>query len=221
MDAITRKWFDVATVRVHRAPELEGWYSDEELVRLSGAPKGSELHVAPMNDGRIGLQVVNPNLLCEPMVRRINQEKHGNYVFEIHNAAFVLRPQFRQLGIGARSLAIELHEALRLGHFSKVTTSAVGEWGSRSGPMAMVGYYAWARLGFSAPLPDDLREHAELPESCRGCREVQDLLEAREGQRFWLRYGRSLSMEFLLEETSTSWRHFRRYAQQRNIEVTS
>lgn len=219
MDEITKRWFDVSTVRVHRAPELDGWYADEELIRLSGAPKGSELHVAPMNDGRIGLQVLNQDLLCEPMVRRISQDTHGSYVFEIHNAAFVLRPQFRQQGIGTRSVAIELHEAQRLGHFSKVTTEAVGDWGSRSGPMAMVGYYAWARLGFSAQLPDDLREHAGLPASCRACKDVLELLAVREGRKFWLRYGRSLSMEFLLKETSASWGNFRRYARERSIEV--
>lgn len=33
MDEITRKWFDVARVQVRRAPELHGWYADEELVR--------------------------------------------------------------------------------------------------------------------------------------------------------------------------------------------
>ncbi len=39
MDEITKKWFDVSMVRVTRARELHGWYSDEEVIRLSGAPK--------------------------------------------------------------------------------------------------------------------------------------------------------------------------------------
>jgi hypothetical protein len=93
------------------------------------------------------------------------------------------------------------------------------KWFDVSMVQVLVGYYAWARLGFSAPLPDDLREHAELPESCRACKDVLDLLVVREGRKFWLRYGRSLSMEFLLKEASASWGNFRHYARERNIEV--
>ncbi|MDH0863124.1 hypothetical protein [Mitsuaria sp. GD03876] len=212
MDEITRKWFDASTVQVRRAPELHGWYSDEELIRLSGAPIGSRLDVEPSPDGAIDLRVVNQDLLCEPLVRRISQDESGDYVFEIHNAAFVLRPQFRRQGIGTRSVAIELHEALRLGHFSKVTTSAVGDWSSRSGPLAMVGYFAWARMGFNARLPADVRQHNELPASCRMCEDLISLLASREGEAFWLRHGHSLDMEFHVVEPSSSWEHFRRYA---------
>lgn len=219
MDEITRKWFDASSVRVCRAPELQGWYTDEELVRLSGAPKGSRLEVAPSSDGVIDLRVVNQDLLCEPLVRRISQDESGSYVFEIHNAAFVLRSQFRRQGIGTRSVAIELHEALRLGHFSKVTTSAVGDWNSRTGPLAMVGYFAWARMGFNARLPDEIRQNVEFPAGCRSCEDLIALLASREGEAFWLRHGRSLHMEFNVAEPSASWDHFRRYARERNIEV--
>jgi hypothetical protein len=115
MDEVTKKWFDVAMVQVHRAPELDGWYADEELIRLSGAPRGSRLEVNPSTDGTIMLRVVNQDLLCEPMVRRISQEANGRYVFEIHNAAFVLRPEFRQQGIGARVCRpMSTEEAMRL-----------------------------------------------------------------------------------------------------------
>ena len=220
MDEITRKWFDVASVQVRRAPELHGWYADEELVRLAGAPKGSRLEVTPSPDGAIDLRVINEDLLCEPLVRRISQDESGSYVFEIHNAAFVLRPGFRRQGIGTRSVAIELHEALRLGHFSKVTTSAVGDWSSTSGPSAMVGYFAWARMGFNARLPDAVRQNVELPACCRQCEDLNALLATRDGQAFWLRHGRSLHMEFDLAVPSPSWEHFRRYARERNIEVT-
>lgn len=220
MDEITRKWFDVATVQVRRAPELHGWHSDEELIRLSGAPKGSRLDVTLTSDARIELRVQNRDLLCEPLVRRISQSNEGGYIFEIHNAAFVLRPEFRRQGIGSRSVAIELHEARRLAHFQKVTVSAVGDQTSSTGAMAMVGYYTWACMGFNAELPRDLLHHPSLPKHCRDCTDMIDLLQTNEGQLFWLSFGRSIHLEFQLKEPSRSWDHFRRYAKDRSIEVT-
>ena len=220
MDEITRKWFDASTVRVRRAPELRGWYTDEELVRLSGAPLGSQLEVMPTSDGRIDLRVTNQDFLAEPLIRRISQAECGNYVFEIHNAAFVLRPEFRRQGIGSRSVAIELHEAKRLGHFTKVMVSAVGDASSLDGPMAMVGYYTWASMGFNAALPREIRHHSAFPPSCQGCTDMIDLLQTTVGRRFWLSYGRSIHLEFSLDEASRSWIHFRRYASDKNIEVT-
>jgi len=220
MDEVTKKWFDVSMVRVTRAPELHGWYSDEELIRLSGAPKGSHLDVAPNSDGQIELQVTNQDLLCEPLVRRISQAIDGGYVFEIENAAFVLRSKFRRQGIGTRSVAIELHEAQRLSLFTKVVVNAVGDSSSMTGPMAMVGYYAWASMGFNALIPGELLEHPALPDDSRDCLDLLDLLRTRGGRKFWLSFGRSTQLEFPLKEPSRSWDHFRRYAMERNIEVT-
>ncbi|WP_377153182.1 hypothetical protein ACFJIX_17520 [Roseateles sp. UC29_93] len=221
MDEITKKWFDVSMVRVTRARELHGWYSDEELIRLSGAPKGSHLDVVPNSDGQIELRVTNQDLLCEPLVRRVSQAIDGGYVFEIENAAFVLRSKFRRQGIGTRSVAIELHEAKRLSHFTKVVVNAVGDSSSMTGPMAMVGYYAWASMGFNAPLPADLLQHPALPDCCRDCMDLIELMRTDAGQEFWLSFGRSIHLEFQLKESSRSWDHFHRYATKRNIEVTS
>jgi GNAT superfamily N-acetyltransferase len=219
MDEITRKWFDASSVRVCRAPELQGWHSDEELARLSGAPRASELHVEPTDGGKIELRVVNQDLLCEPIVRNVAQVAHEGYVFEIQNKAFVLRQQFRGMGIGPRSVAIELHEAQRLKYFSKVVVNAVGDWHHRSGAFAMNGYYVWAKMGFNAVLPLSFRDHPSLPVACKGCRDVADLFSTVEGRDFWLRHGSTLDLEFPLEEASLSWKRFRRYAQERHIEV--
>lgn len=218
MDEITRKWFDVTTVEVVRAPELAAFHSDEELIRLSGAPRGSRLEVTSSIEG-IELKVINEDLLCEPLVRFIRPLPEG-LVFEIRNAAFVLRPKFRGLGIGPRSVAIELHEASRLDYFSKVVTFAVGDWTSRSGDHAMNGYIVWARMGFNAKLPEPLLSHPRLPPACRGVHDVIGLIASGDGHDFWLRYGSSLWMEFSLREPSASWERFRHYARQRDIEVT-
>ncbi|OWQ88605.1 hypothetical protein CDN99_17350 [Roseateles aquatilis] len=219
MDEITKEWFDASTVRVHRTSDLADWHTDEELIRLSGAPKTSKLHVRLTDDGRIELVVTNQDLLCEPMVRYISQDE-GGYVFEIHNAGFVLRPQFRRLGIGVRSVAMELHEARRLDYFSKATVNAVGDWHNKDGSEGLSGYYVWARMGFNAPLPPTMREHVRLPARCRQCADMVELLSTDQGRDFWLRYGSTIDLEFSLREPSTSWVQFKRYAQERNIKVT-
>lgn len=219
MDEVTRKWFDASTVRVHRAPELHGWHSDEEVARLSGAPRASEVHLAALDGDKIELKVVNQDLLSEPLVRNVLQVG-GDYVFEIQNRAFVLRPQFRGMGIGPRSVAIELHEAHRLEYFNKVVVNAVGDWAHREGPLAMNGYYVWARMGFNAPLTQVHLAHPELPQSCRGCESVIDLFSTREGMAFWSRHGSSLTLEFPLKAPSSSWDRYRRYANESNIKVT-
>ncbi|WP_157522809.1 hypothetical protein [Mitsuaria sp. 7] len=220
MDEITKRWFDVSTVEVRRAAELDGWRSDDELIRLSGAPKGSRLEVAPTPTGRIQLRVVNQDLLLEPLVRFVSQEESGNYIFEIHNAAFVLRPEFRGRGIGTRSVSIELLEAKRLGNFSRVTVHAVGDRSSLDGPMTMNGYFVWARMGFNAVLPEDLKEHPSMPRAASGSLDLKQLLRSPGGEEFWLRFGRSMHLEFSLKEPSDCWDQFERYARSHNIEVT-
>lgn len=219
MDEITRKWFDVTTVEVVRAPELQGWHTDEELIRLSGAPRASRVHVEPASSGKIELRVENQDLLSEPLVRSVAQAPHGGFVFEIQNKAFVLRPRFRGMGIGPRSVAMELHEARRLGYFSKVLVSAVGDWHHRGGIFAMNGYYVWAKMGFNAPLPAAFMGHPNLPPECQHCTSIIQLLATLDGRRFWIRHGSSIDLEFPLREPSDSWEHFRRYAAQEDIEV--
>lgn len=164
--------------------------------------------------------MLNQDLLSEPLVRFIRPTPQG-HVFEILNAAFVLRPPFRGLGIGPRSVAIELHEANRLNYLSKVVTYAVGDWSSRTGEDAMNGYLVWARMGFNARLPDELRRHPGLPPVCRGIEDLVSLMSSTEGHDFWVRYGSSLWMEFPLHHSSASWTQFRDFARKRNIEVTT
>ncbi|HEY1396954.1 hypothetical protein [Roseateles sp.] len=199
-------------------PDLKDFHSDEALARLSGAPKGSLLEVNHSVDG-IELKVVNQDLLCEPMVRFIRPTTVG-HVFEIRNAGFVLRPQFRGLGIGPRSVAFELHEACQLNYISKVVTYAVGDWSSGAGEYAMNGYLVWARMGFNAKLSEDFRRHVAFPPSCQGVEDVVGLMSSAEGRDFWVRYGSSIWMEFPLQSTSASWSQFRKFARERNIEVT-
>ncbi|WP_343629379.1 hypothetical protein [Roseateles sp.] len=220
MDEVTRKWFDPSTVKVMRSPELEGWRTDAELARLSGAPRDSRLEVTVLDGGAIQLKAINDRLLEEPLVRLVRQEADG-YVFQILNASFVLQAEFRFLGIGPRSVAIELLEAKSFGSISKVIVHAVGDRSTWTGSNAMNGYYVWPLIGFNAPLPERLREHPELPSCCRGIETMAGLMSTCEGERFWLEHGESIRLEFSLADGSESWTRFHHYVGQRNIRVTA
>lgn len=218
MDAITRKWFDVATVEVVRAPELALWHSDEELIRLSGAPAGSCLAATVTSCGAIELVVKNESLLAEPMVRRIVQEADG-YAFHIVNAVIAMNASSIGHGIGSRSVYVELFEASRHAHFRRVRALAVGDARSRVGDRPLSGYSLWPRMGFDADLPEPLKDHAQLPDRHRGDLRLLQLIATAEGAAFWERHGSSLWVEFDLREGSDSWRTLRTFLDERQIEV--
>lgn len=220
MDEVTRKWFDPSTVKVVRSPELEGWRTDAELARLSGAPRGSRLEATVLDGGAIQLKAINERLLEEPLVRLVKQEADG-YVFQILNAGFVLKPEFRRLGIGPRSVAIELLEAKRFGSISKVVVHAVGNNATWAGAFAMNGYYVWPMMGFNAPVPGRISQHPELPTSCRAVQTMAGLVSTREGEAFWLHHGDSIWLEFSMADGSESWACFHDYLRQRDIRVTA
>jgi hypothetical protein len=217
-DAITKQWFDSDTVTVEIAPELEGWLHADSLKRLSGAPKDSLVKVSYIENA-IELRVQNSVLLAEDMVRLVVQSKAG-YEFLLKNAAFVLSPRLRKLGIGTRSFAIEVTEATSLGLFSKITTSAIGSPESlnpEDSDNQYNGVYSWARLGFDAEIPKDVCSH------CSGhllsYTRVNELMADQRGRSIWAEHASSLEMEFLLAEDSSSWKLLRSYLDEKQIRI--
>lgn len=218
MDEITRKWFDVRKVEVVRAPELVLWHTDEELIRLAGAPSGSRLSVTITTSGQVELLVENDLLLSEPMVRYVVQEPDG-YAFHIVNAVQAMNASSRGQGIGSRSMSMGLFEASRHQHFRRVRTMAVGDASSRNALNPLSGYYLWPRMGFDAELPQALMEHADLPEPLRGTRSLLQLIASEDGLDFWARHGSSLWVEFDLRSGSDSWRALQAFMLERGIQV--
>lgn len=217
-DDVTKEWFNPDTVTVQVAPELEGWSSKESIVRLSGAPKNSVVKVSYVENA-IQLRVQNPVLLAEDMVRLVFQAPEG-YRFLVKNAAFVLAPELRKLGIGSRSFAIEVAEATNLGIFSKITTSAIGSPESLNpdDPANQYnGVYSWARLGFDAEIPPDVRTHCTG--DLLGYTRVNQLMADERGRNIWAEYASSVDMEFLLAEDSTSQERLRSYLLEKDIRV--
>lgn len=218
MDEITKKWFDTSTVKVVLDPSLEGWLTTDELVRLSGAPKHSTLYVAPANDDMVELRVENPDLLAEPLVRLIAQDG-DEFAFFIVNAAFNLSIGAQRMGIGARSVSIELHEALALKRFTRVKTDAVGDFASAQWENPISGYLVWPLLGFDADIPSHLLSHPSFPANRQGCTRLLELLETQEGEEFWEEFGSSIKVEFDLTPDSDCWKRHKRYTYERKIEV--
>lgn len=218
MDKTTQAWFDPATVTVVRVPGLNDWHTDEELVRLSGAPRDSMLKVSITEEGAIELRVVNHDLLGEDMVRVLVQESDG-YAFHIVNAAFVLNDALLSKGIGPRSICLELEQARQLGYITRIKTHAVGDWASFDTNPPYRGYYVWPRMGFTAPVPSALLQHPELPQGMGDNPTLLDLLASDDGDAFWLKHGETIKVEFDLSDGSASWKMYARYIEERNIEV--
>lgn len=218
MDKTTQAWFDSSTVTVARGAGLEAWQTDEELVRLSGAPKDSLLSVTINANHAIELRVSNPQILREDMVRLLVQEE-GGYSFHILNAAFVINDWLLSRGIGPRGVAIQLRQARQLGYISRVRTWAVGNRRTFEAESPLRGYYVWPMMGFNAPLPKHLLDHDDLPQGLDARSTLLDLLASDEGESLWLEQGDSIWVEFDLRFPSRSWERLARYTQQRNIEV--
>lgn len=218
MDKITQAWFDTSTVRVERGPELLGWHSDEELIRLSGAPRDSRLKVSVLPEGAIEFRVSNTKVLREDMVRLLVQEADG-HAFVLVNAVFVLHDRLLGRGIGPRSVAIELEQARQLGYITRVRTWAVGDQSSFFSDLPLRGYYVWPLMGFDAPLPQELLGHPDLPLHLGCSPSLADVLDAPGGDVFWFTCRSSIWLEFSLAAGSKSWKRLRRYTSERHIEV--
>lgn len=218
MDKTTKDWFDVSDTRLHRSPSLVGWHSDEELIRLSGAPRGSDVTAAVTVEGQIELKVENATMLAEPMVRLIVQEADG-YVFHIVNAVFVLNSDYLNKGLGPRSVSIEIWQAKELGYFSRIRAFAVGNWENFDTEEPLRGYYVWPMMGFDADIPQTLLARPDIPESFKRCKRLLELLDLPGGEAFWLQHGESLWVEFNLADDSASWKRHQGYTERKHIEV--
>lgn len=219
-DEITKEWFKPETVRVAKHTSIvDGWLGDSiTIANLSGAPKNSEVHVSDVG-GMIEIRVRNPAILTEDMVRYIYQAKDG-YKFHVRNAVFVLSDELRNLGLGARSFALEATTATQEGLFDKIITSAIGNFGtftSANPGEQYSGYYTWARVGFDTPLPPDVLAYCtgSLTNVTRLC----DLMRTEAGRELWFEFGGSADMEFDLAPESACWNTLRTYMIEKGIRV--
>ena len=214
MDQKTLSLFNPASVVVTRDPALQGYYTDDDLIKLSGAPANSQLIVSIVNDA-IQLEVKNPQI--QEMIRLIYQEPIGEK-FYIVNAAFVLQNNILGQGIGPRSVSIEIEQARKMG-FTRIQTWAIGDFASFNQIPAYRGYYVWPLMGFDAVLPVGFLGHPNFPQGLGAVQTLQQLLDTQLGRNFWLANGSSIPVSFELGVGSGSWKSHFEYLSLRHIRV--
>ncbi|HEX5342691.1 MAG TPA: hypothetical protein VFX55_09370 [Duganella sp.] len=227
-DNFTTWFFDAATTEVHWAQGLKDVleWTDEEVIRLSGAPARSTLSIARFDldedEGTgIRLTVQNPILLDEPMIRDVIITEKGIVVSHIvRNQIFNLRPEFRGMKLGPRSCAIEISQAKEF-DFDFIDVWAVGNAASskdRQDQFAMSGFAVWPRLGFDGDIPTQVL--AKMPPSLsqRGLTKVSQLMAFKEGVEFWDVHGDECRLRFDLSD-ATCWKTLNSYLMISNIQV--
>jgi hypothetical protein len=216
-DVRTAKWFDASSVIVNDPHGLMGNFSHEEIVRLSGAPSGSVVDVLPGGEDEITvtLKVTNDRLLALPMSRVITRSAEGHYFLE--NELFVLKPEFQQEGIGARSFALQAKMASALGFESIETLAARWLYNQLDESIPVNGYKTWPYLGYDGEIPETVREH--LPPQLQQCRSVRELYEVEGGADAWAEFGDTCPLTFDLSPDSESWRILGDYLQRKGIEL--
>lgn len=219
MDATTAKWFDDTSL-VHRVPELKGFMTDEQITRLTGAPRGSVIWVSVENDG-VAFRIEN-DIFAEPMYRYLFQNLDGTYSFHLKNVVLVLTEDHTHEGIGPRCVIREIHEAANWSKdgilITRIEVSAVGDYthfGSATHPMR--GYYVWPLLGFDGKIPNRVR--TKLRPEYQKYSKISELVASEDGRTAWRIHGESVDLAFDLATDSPSWRLLARYMKEKGIEL--
>lgn len=210
-DAVTKEHFN-GRVTVGFSEEIPREWRDAlspgVASRLMGAMDGAAITVK-MTEEALILEARHAMLDGE-MLREIREDESGLQL--MLNESFMLKEKHQSAGIGARSFAIEAHEASAQG-FAKIITDAAGSFSSNT----FNGYYTWPRLGYNSALTQ--REIALLPQDLSSARTVLDLLETEDGRTWWLRNGSGRKMEFDLSPDSRSWRILLTYMEEKGIKL--
>lgn len=215
-DLISQKYFNQAGITVKLEPSV----SDEEfdvfnnlnlLARLTGAPDDSCITVSLGGADSFHLEVKNDLFKYPSKYVIVNTEK--GFGLELVVDSIYVREEFRDQGIGARSVILSIRQAKELG-FHAVTLFAAGNAFNRS---MFFGYHVWPSLGFDAPLPVHIL--SRLPKGLQGCTLLSDLMRTSAGIKWWYYNGIGLALEFALEDNSVSWELLSKYVEAKGISI--
>ncbi len=162
---------------------------------LVGAPDGAVIEVlVDSSDAGPAIQLrLHHPWLVGPAIRYVYRDRDGrvavrNVYLQVDDAA--------PPGIATRILAHQVAAAKMLG-VDYLTAEAAG------GPASpLIGYFVWARLGYTGPIPDRVRQR--LPAVYRDAVDVLDLVTRPGGAEWWRRYGQAFEATFDLREGSRS-----------------
>lgn len=218
MDSVTARWFDDSTVVVARAPEYADFMTDQQIARITGAPRKSTVNIYT-DEGFVAFKVQN-KIFKEPMYRYLVQNSEGDYTFHLKNAVLVLAEQYTNEGIGMRTVVREIYEAARWVKegiiITHIDVSAVGDYDSfwlADNPLR--GYYVWATMGFDGDIPPSTL--AKLEGQHRTYSRISELVNTAEGRDQWQVHGESVDLKFDLVLGSQSWQQLRRCMKSKGI----
>jgi hypothetical protein len=150
--------------------------------------------------------------------RVLEHDSQGKLVMQ--NQEFHVGQASRGQGIGTRVFANEVASLSRMG-VDRIETIGAGygprsSYAARRGGKASTeaGYYTWARLGYNARIPNDVR--SSLPDTLRGAQTLHDLMRTTEGRDFWRDYGHEVDLTFDLHAGSASMQALQTYTAARH-----
>lgn len=214
-DAISRRWFDAATVTVVVEPNVPPIFNAQDYIGLSGALSHSRVHVK-FEGGFVQMEVANPAV--RRMIRRIVYDLESA-VYRVWNAKLVIRPEFWGQDLAARSITVQARAAKDL-KFSRLSAYAEGDvtTATATNPNERwSGYYVWPRLGFNAAIPEDVL--GKLPQGLWHATTLAHLMETPAGQNFWYEHGHGISVDFDLTADSISWQTLMCYTTEKQIGI--
>lgn len=174
--------------------------SQSELAQLSGAIDGSLLSVLQSGADYLNIFIENSDIY-QSMVRTLMIE---NNQLILKNETQILKDNARGKGIAVFALREQIRAAKRL-NISKIKTFAVGD----ASHEYYNGYYTWARFGFNADIPPQLRK--KLPKHLTSATDIADLMSTKEGRAWWKNNGSDINLTFDLSDNSKSIKIFQQY----------
>ena len=177
----------------------------EHLAKVVGAPPGAKVqaYMAKGSYGGLLLTVTGPGNAYSAQ-RSVRRDHQGALVMV--NETFFMEPQHQGKGDGAKIFANQVAECKAAG-FDRIVT--VG--GRASGKMN--GYYTWPRLGYDGDLKGKLSK--KLPQELADATTVQQLLSKSGGKEFWKANGKSIELEFDLNDGSRSLSVLKAYQEEK------
>jgi GNAT superfamily N-acetyltransferase len=210
-----------AFTRQHFGREL----SRLQVAQLAGAFEGTSVEMSPSKDTiEVWVNLFDDQDQRDP--RPIGQAHRTIHADRIDNEHFNVEPGFQKRGYGLRLFAQQVDEAAELGYQS-MQTQAVGSSRDASSN-ATRGWWAWARMGYDAPLSEIWFPKFHGPVSMhprgapvlgpRGERTVHELMATPEGAEWWRANGEGFSGTFDLRPGSVSMRMFNEYRRLKEAE---
>ncbi len=200
------------TGNVQFAPMTEDTFSlgnkvlnKETIALLSGAVAESVLTITEWETDdfqALRIKISNDNIYNPPakVVLKSDKNNHLTLVVDLQ----MIQPDMQGKGISAFALRQQVRMAKWLG-VENLTAFAIGDINDPKHH----GYYAWARLGFNAEIPNSLRE--KLPEQLKSAQELADLMETQQGREWWRQHGSDIAVKFDLSSGSKSLKILRKY----------